>query len=118
VSDPPPPLSEPPADPALALKPALEARLGTVEHRSAAAQVVARSQTQDDDDRSWIARQIIYVFVGAVSAVLLLLLVDGLASHGESWSLVADRAADLIKTAVLPVVTLVLGYYFGKSGKG
>jgi len=35
------------------------------------------------------------------------------------WANAASQAADLIKAAVLPVVTLVLGYYFGsRSGKG
>ncbi len=96
----------------------IQDRAERIESQTSAVAQAAQTRTKDDDDRSWIARQIIYVFVGAVSAVLLLLLVDGLASHGEAWSLVADRAADLIKTAVLPVVTLVLGYYFGKSGKG
>jgi hypothetical protein len=28
-----------------------------------------------------------------------------------------DRGPDLTKTAVLPIVTLVLGYSFGKSGR-
>jgi len=31
--------------------------------------------------------------------------------------MVASQAADLIKTAVLPVVTLVLGFYFGSRTK-
>ena len=72
-------------------------------------------RTGDDVDRSWIARQIIHVFVGAVAIVLLLLSVQGYTSG--KWSDVVSSASDLIKTAVLPIVTLVLGFYFGKSGK-
>jgi hypothetical protein len=31
------------------------------------------------------------------------------------WKAIATDIVDLTKTAVLPIVTLVLGYYFGKS---
>jgi hypothetical protein len=33
----------------------------------------------------------------------------------DDWEKIATDAGDLIKTDVLPIVTLVLGYYFGKS---
>jgi hypothetical protein len=37
----------------------------------------------------------------------------------NEWGMVGSQAADVIKTAVLPVVTLVLGFYFGsRAGKG
>jgi len=34
------------------------------------------------------------------------------------WDAAATQAVDLIKSCVFPVVTLVLGYYFGRSAKG
>jgi len=75
--------------------------------------VATVTQNQADADRSWIARQIITVFVGTISGALLLLLIQGMMSG--QWTLVGSQAAELIKTAVLPIVTLVLGYYFGQS---
>ncbi len=72
---------------------------------------------QEADDRSQIARLIINIFVGAVAAVLILLALEGFLDR-LSWPDVTTKAADLIKTSVLPVVTLVLGYYFGRSAKG
>jgi len=53
--------------------------------------------------------------LGRLSFVSLILGVQGvLTSH---WDTVASQSADLIKTAVPPIVTLVLGYYFGKGDK-
>ena len=40
------------------------------------------------------------------------------AKESADWDKIASDAGDLIKTGVLPIVTLVLGYYFGKSGRG
>lgn len=73
------------------------------------------STTQADADRSWIARKIITIFVWVVFGVLGLLVIQGIMT--SQWSLVSSQAAELIKTAVLPIVTLVLGYYFGQAGK-
>lgn len=86
---------------------------------SAAAQSVGLipSQTQADKDRSWIARQIITVFVTAIVGVFGLLALQGFVSG--HWDAPASQAVELIKTAVLPIVTLVLGYYFGsRDNKG
>ncbi len=83
-------------------------------YRDTSAGVTA--ERQEAEDRSWIAKRIIQIFVGAVAAVLILLLLQGVLK-GE-WSTVASQAADLIKTAVLPIVTLVLGFYFGSRTKG
>ena len=74
------------------------------------------ARTGDDDDRSWIARMIITVFVAVIVIVLIFLAVQGYTT--QNWTLAANTASDLFKSAVLPIVTLVLGFYFGKSGKG
>ena len=71
---------------------------------------------READDRSWIAKVIIGVFVAVIFAGLGIL-VAGAAMTGK-WDAAATQAVDLIKSAVLPIVTLVLGYYFGRSGKG
>ena len=82
-----------------------------------AAQALAEQQgrSSQERDRSWIARSIIRVFVVAVAAVLVILAVQGLVT--KEWQNVTAQATDLIKSAVLPIVTLVLGYYFGQSVK-
>jgi len=71
--------------------------------------------TQDEQDRSWIARTIIWIFVGAVSVVGFLLVLRG-AFTGD-WAAVTTMAVELLKSAVIPIVTLMLGYYFGQSSR-
>jgi hypothetical protein len=68
-----------------------------------------------DEDRSEIAKQIIYIFTGGIVIVLILLIVDGWATG--KWDTVTSQAVDLLKSILLPVVTLILGYYFGQGGK-
>jgi hypothetical protein len=69
----------------------------------------------DDEARRWIAKTIIWIFVAVVAAVLILLLVQGIMTG--NWTAATSQATDLIKSSVVPVVTLVLGYYFGRSGR-
>ena len=64
-------------------------------------------------DRSHIALAIVYAFVGIISITLIY---AGIAVLGHSWPTVRpvqQYAETLITSALLPVVTLVLGYYFG-----
>lgn len=72
------------------------------------------TRTRDDVDRSWVARQILHVFVSA-SVVVLLLRVQGYTF--AKWSDVISSVSDMIKTAMLLIVTLVLCFYSGKSVK-
>jgi uncharacterized membrane protein YvlD (DUF360 family) len=55
------------------------------------------------------------MFVIVIAAVLVILTLQGLL-NGD-WTQVATEATDLIKSAVLPIVTLVLGYYFGQADR-
>ena len=81
------------------------------------AQVLEQSAAkQEADDRSMITRVIIFVFGGSMAAVLVTIV--GLAIYSGKTDLVAEQVVDLLKSVVLPVVTLVLGYYFGRAGKG
>lgn len=96
--------------------PSLQERLSSATSQAASAVQAISGTSQADADRSWIARQIIKIFVTVIAAVLVLLATQGVMT-GE-WGTVAAQAAELIKTAVLPIVTLVLGYYFGQAGKG
>jgi hypothetical protein len=60
-------------------------------------------------DRSSIARWVILLYCCVVAAAVLYLLFRGI-WWGEN---VFDDISDLIKTAIVPIVTLVIGYYFG-----
>jgi hypothetical protein len=97
---------------------ALSARIARVEASvNRTIQSVAQQQDRSiqQQDRSWIARWIIRMFVIVIAAVLVILTLQGLL-NGD-WKQVAMEATDLIKSAVLPIVTLVLGYYFGQADK-
>ena len=95
------------------------ARFAVVEQQAKASTDTVKSATNMDDfDRSFIARTIMYVYAGAiVVGFLFLAVLAGFAWYAASddWKTIAADAVDIIKTAVLPIVTLVLGYYFGKS---
>ncbi|HTW71055.1 MAG TPA: hypothetical protein VME47_14290 [Acetobacteraceae bacterium] len=59
-----------------------------------------------------------YVYAGVILFGFMLFCIRGWhASTQDDWKGIVEDASDLVKTGVLPIVTLVLGYYFGKSGK-
>ena len=66
-----------------------------------------------DAARRWIAKTIIWIFTGTVVSVQTLLLIRGLMDGG--WDAVTSQTIELVKSVVLPVVTLILGYYFGRA---
>ena len=72
--------------------------------------------TRADFDRSRIAMTVMAVYAGAIALSVLFLVWRG-RSGRDDFSIVSKEFADLIKTAVVPIVTLVLGYYFGRSGR-
>jgi type VI protein secretion system component VasF len=92
-------------DPLATLKRDLE--VGQKETRQTVAE---RVMQQEAGDRYLITRVVLWVFGGSIALVLVVIL------FGSRES--ADGAADILKSVVLPVVTLVLGYYFGRAGKG
>lgn len=75
-----------------------------------------REQTQEILDRSAITNTVMVVFGLALIGSLALLLLAGLLSG--KWDTLAAAISDILKSVLLPVVTLVLGYYFGRGGKG
>jgi len=79
-------------------------------------QIVRDAPDRLGRQRDWIGKVIIGVFAGALFFGFVTMVLEGLLSRtGTGWKDVASQATDLIKSAVLPVVTLVLGYYFGQS---
>lgn len=90
-----------------------EARTQVLETASA---IDRGMQKQEADDRSMITRVVIQVFGYSIAGVLAVIVIIAVASG--QYGQVAEKAVDLLKSVVLPIVTLVLGYYFGRAGKG
>ena len=63
------------------------------------------------EDRSFIVKWVVGLYVGSVAVAILYLLVRG-ACFGEDHF---QDISELIKIAVIPVLTLVIGYYFGTA---
>lgn len=73
-------------------------------------------------DRSWIAIFIISTYALAVFGVVLYLLfwgptcIDSACTHETAlWEKQSEFLLNLIFTAVVPIVTLMLGFYFGSE---
>ena len=73
-------------------------------------------------DRSWIATTIIVTYGLAILGVILYVMFSVPACTGSAevcqtlsatWDKQAALLSDIVVTAVLPVVTLMLGFYFG-----
>lgn len=71
-------------------------------------------------DRSWIAKSIIFTYAAAIVGAILYIMftvpecsVADCTGDESAWSKQADLLLNLIVTAVVPVVTLMLGFYFG-----
>jgi hypothetical protein len=66
---------------------------------------------QQAKDRSFIIKMIVWLFVSSVGGYLVYLL-------GKGWACGTDTSSamlEVIKIAVLPVVTLAIGYYFARK---
>jgi uncharacterized membrane protein len=75
-----------------------------------------RNKRLQADDRSHIAKLIIWAFV-ALLAVVVVAVIAGLAYFG-AWEEISEPAKFLtaiLSSVMLPVVTLVIGYYFGSK---
>ena len=85
---------------------------------SAADPLVADSQSLEDKaskykDRSAIGRRVVSVFLAVVIFMLLYVLLGPIVYGWEIIKTPAEYATTIIGSVLLPVVTLVLGYYFG-----
>lgn len=100
----------------------LDARVRDAESRLAAqSQEVRNASDPVARQRDWIGKVIIAMFAGAIFLGLGVFLLEGVLApqetRADAWKNVATQSADLIKSAVLPVVTLVLGYYFEQASR-
>jgi hypothetical protein len=74
-------------------------------------------QRLQQDDRSQIARVIVFFFVGLIALAVVLVAGGTLLKGWAEWKDAAKFFLDLLSSVLLPVVTLVIGYYFGKEQK-
>ena len=75
-----------------------------------------RNRRLQADDRSHIAKLIVWAFVGLMTFVVLAVAIGLL--YFSDWNRLAEPAKFLmaiLSSVMLPVVTLVIGYYFGKE---
>lgn len=99
---------------AQALLDAIAAGRSRTESNSANAQ---RSEEQREaDDRSYITRTVMAALrYGLPITVVLLLVLSWLEPAAAPEAIKA--VVEIFKSVLLPVMTLVLGYYFGRGGK-
>lgn len=91
-----------------------KASLDKVSDRLSASDYASRKQA---DDQSHIARMVLNLFRWCVAVVLALLIFDFAARlYGVSIdnTTLVREVIDFVKAAILPLVTLVLGFYFGR----
>jgi hypothetical protein len=62
-------------------------------------------------DRSFIVRAVVWLYVVVIGALMIFFAVKGASGDDNATSYLLD----LLKVGVLPVVTLVIGYYFGSA---
>ena len=74
-----------------------------------------RQQERQQDDRSLIAKIIVWAFVLLMGVVILIVAIGTLLIGWDKLSEPAKFLMSILGSVMLPVVTLVIGYYFGKE---
>jgi hypothetical protein len=83
--------------------------------------VSEQARRRETEDRSQIARIIIWTFALTVGGFFLFAAIVGVAGTslgGNDWKAAAELVVEVLKSVLLPVVTLVLGFYFGRQSAG
>jgi hypothetical protein len=69
----------------------------------------ALGQHRRTTDRSFIVKCVVYLYVFSVGLSVLYLIGSGLLNNEDRF----DDVSELVKVGVVPILTLVVGYYFG-----
>ncbi len=78
----------------------------------------ASKAPSDTENRTWIAQSIITSFLWSIGGVIMALFITSVVlQDAERWKEFSQALLDILKGVLLPVVTLILGYYFGQSSK-
>ena len=73
------------------------------------------AQRLQTDDRSLIAKLLMYAFVGLIGLVVLMVAAGTAYGGWDKWVDASKFFLGILSSVLLPVVTLVIGYYFGKD---
>jgi hypothetical protein len=73
--------------------------------------VSASAQIWQRRDRSVVVQKIIWLYLLSMAASIGYLLVRGLSCKEDEYTAISE----IVKIAILPVVTLVIGYYFAST---
>ena len=76
-----------------------------------------RLARQQADDRSAIAKTIVYAFVGLIAWVVIAATLGVIFFDWDSLVEPGKFLMAILSSVLLPVVTLVIGYYFGAEKK-
>jgi ABC-type glycerol-3-phosphate transport system permease component len=88
-----------------------DVQAGVSETREDVDDYLARTQATD---RSLLAKIVVWLFLVACLVTVAFVVVAILAGFAVSeWDTGAERLIQLLSSVILPVVTLVIGYYFG-----
>ncbi len=83
------------------------------EFDAAVERINAAGRYRRDLDRSFIVFAVVCLYVGVIGLSVLFLLYRGICC-GES---VFANLLEVVKISILPVLTLVIGYYFGAKSE-
>jgi len=98
-----------------------------VDDRLAAEELIGANLAEleeiEKQDRSQIAQRIVWLFVGVTAACIVFVFIvffwflpDCQAGGAcDAWQAPAEFLLKVLTSVVLPIVTLVLGYYFGTA---
>jgi hypothetical protein len=76
---------------------------------------LAHSSDENRASRLFIMRYVVFLYIAVVGIMFASNIVG--AFYTKDWSSASHSLFELATTMVLPVVTLVLGYYFGREGR-
>ena len=94
----------------------IDQRLATNEAATnRAQQKISEADRHDAAARYTIAIIVVCTYAGVIAAVFVVLLTDAL--HNNRYDAFYTNAFEFMKTAVIPVVTYVLGYYSARSSR-
>ena len=84
------------------------------------ARAVIRHAAAKSRDRTYLGRTVVDASIGVVLILVLYVLAGPLVAPGgwETIKVPADYAMRVVSSVLLPLVTLVLGHFFGTTNKG
>ncbi|SMF69612.1 hypothetical protein SAMN06265365_12779 [Tistlia consotensis] len=90
-----------------------DVRAGVTQTRESLVDHLAKVQAAD---RSLIAKLVVWLFLIACLGTVVFIVVAIWAGFAVAeWDTGAERLIQLLSSVILPVVTLVIGYYFGSE---